>query len=768
MRERLRHWAERWRELPSWVRWPSYAAAGLGLALALLLIGLWLTLDLPDDSPEPQSALLVAADGQELAVLSEEGRRSNVTLEEVAPVMADAVVAAEDRRFYGHSGVDPIGIARAGWRNTIGGGTQGGSTITQQLIKNVTSEGSRSLWNKLEEAVLAIKLEQIEDKDHILERYLNVVYFGRGVYGVEAAAQVYFGVPAAELTLPQAALLAGLLRSPETADPAEDPEEATRRRQTVLDAMVEAGAVSDEEAAAAAAEPVEAVPEVDAVRLVAGVAPHFVDWVTADAIAAVGEAAIYRDGLRIVTTLDLDAQRAAEQSVAKVLSEPGDPQAALIALDTDGAVRAHVGSRSYEELQVDVVRGLDGGGSGRQPGSAFKPFVLQAALERGAHLSDTYAGPSHIDVEVDGAPWSVDNYGNEDHGTLDLLQATASSVNTVYAQLLAATGPQAVVDAAHAAGIGSDLSPEPAIALGTEEVSPLEMAEAYLTLANDGNRIPPYTIERIETPDGEVVWEPDRPSPERAVEEGVARGVTHALQGVIEGGTGEGADIDRPAAGKTGTTQENVDAWFAGYVPGYAAVVWMGYADPAPMSDVHGRSVTGGSFPADIWREFMLTAVADRPPDDFPAPPDELLQGEPVTLSVEPSSVQAGSAISVSGSGYDRCVASWLVTIEGTPLASQPDTDSDSADRAASLTLPPGLPPGDYNAVAQCDVGAGPQEAARAPFSVVPPPTTTVTTTRPAPTTTPPTTATTRPPRGTTTTSPPTASTTSTTTPNPD
>ena len=233
----------------------------------------------------------------------------------------------------------------------------GGRTITQQLIKNVTSEGSRSLWNKLKEAVLAIKLEQIEDKDHILERYLNVVYFGRGVYGVQAAAQVYFGVPAAELTLPQAALLAGLLRSPETADPAEDPEEATRRRQTVLDAMVEAGAVSDEEAAAAAAEPVEALPEVDAVRLVAGVAPHFVDWVTRRPIAAVGEAAIYRDGLRIVTTLDLDAQRAAEQSVAKVLSEPGDPQAALIALDTDGAVRAHVGSRSYEELQVDVVRG---------------------------------------------------------------------------------------------------------------------------------------------------------------------------------------------------------------------------------------------------------------------------------------------------------------------------------------------------------------------------------------------------------------------------
>ena len=751
MRERLGQWAERWQGLPRWVRWPSYVAGGMAAAFGLLLVGLWLTLDLPDDSPQLQSAVVLAADGEELAVLSEEGRRSDVTLDDVAPVMAAAVVAAEDRRFYGHSGVDPIGIARAAWRNTVGGGTQGGSTITQQLIKNLDGDGNRSPWDKLEEAVLAMKLEQTKDKDSILERYLNVVYFGRGAYGVEAAAQVYFGVTAADLDLPQAALLAGLLRSPETADPAEDPDEAARRRQTVLDAMVDEGDVSPQEAAAAAAQPVEALPEVDAVRLVAGVAPHFVDWVTADAIAAVGEAAIYRDGLRIVTTLDLEAQRAAEQSVAEVLPEPGDPQAALIALDTDGAVRAHVGSRSYEELQVDVVRGRDGGGSGRQPGSAFKPFVLQAALERGTRLRDVYAGPAHIDLEVGGAPWSVDNYGNEAYGQVDLLQATASSVNTVYAQLLADTGPQAVVDAAHAAGIGSELSPEPAIALGAEEVSPLELAEAFLTFANDGNRVRPHTIDRIETSEGDVVWEPDLQSPERAVEEDVARGVTYALRGVIEGGTGTGADIGRPAAGKTGTTQENVDAWFAGYVPGYAAVVWMGYADPAPMSDVHGRSVTGGSFPVDIWRGFMRTAVADRPPDDFPAPPEEMLQGEPTTLVVEPSSVQPGSVIAVRGSGYERCTASWSVTVDGTPLASRPETGSDADDRAASLTLPRDLAPGEYTAVAHCDAGGGPQEAARARFSVLPP----STTAGPTSTNPPATTATTRPPRRATTTTPP-------------
>ncbi|MDP1818307.1 MAG: transglycosylase domain-containing protein [Acidimicrobiales bacterium] len=760
MRERLERWGHWWAALPRSVRWLSYAMAGLGTALVVLLIGLWFTLDLPDDTPEPESAVLLSADGQELAVLSEEGRRVNVTLDQVAPVMRHAVVAAEDRRFYGHGGVDPIGIARAAWRNTIGDGTQGGSTITQQLIKNVSSGGERSLWNKLEEAVLAMKLEQTADKDRILERYLNAVYFGRGVYGVEAAAQVYFGVPASELTLSQAALLAGLLRSPETADPAEDPEEASRRRQTVLDALVAAGDATEEEAAGAATEPMAVLPEVDAVRLVAGLAPHFVDWVTAEAVAAVGEAAVYRDGLRIVTTLDLDAQRAAEESVAKVLPDPGDPQAALVALDTDGAVRAHVGSRSYEELQVDVVRGLDGGGSGRQPGSAFKPFVLQAALSRGVHLRDPYAGPAHLELDVGGAPWSVDNYGNEDFGRVDLLQATARSVNTVYAQLLAETGPQAVVEAARAAGIGSELTPEAGIALGTEEVSPLELAQAYLTFANDGNSVLPYRIARIETPEGAVVWEPERPEPERAVDEGVARAVTFALRGVIESGTGQGADIGRPAAGKTGTTQENVDAWFAGYVPGYATVVWMGYGDPAPMTDVHGRSVTGGSFPADIWREFMRTAVADRPPDDFPAPPDDLVQGEPVTLTAEPSPLRPGDVLTVRGSGFDRCVASWSVTVDGTAIASQAETDADSTERSASLQLPSDLAPGDYEAVAQCDVGAGPEAAARARFTVQEPTTTTAPTTTaiaPSTTTVPPTTTpTTRPPRATTTTPAPT------------
>jgi membrane peptidoglycan carboxypeptidase len=646
----VRRLTARWHRLPRWVRWPLWAGAAAVTAGVGLLVVLWFTLDLPDDDPLPEAAVLLTADGQELAVLAEDGVRFNVELEAVAPVVVDALIAAEDRRFYGHSGIDPVGIARAAWRNSLGGGNgrQGGSTLTQQLVKNLRDPGERNLLTKVREAVLATRLEQTMDKDDIVERYLNTVYFGRGTYGIEAASRSYFGVSALELRPSQAALLVGLLRSPETAEPLEHPEEAARRRQTVLDAMVETGDLTADEAAAAAAEPIEVLPRPDSTRLTAGVAPHFVEWAEAEAIAAVGEAALYRDGLRVVTTLDLEAQQAAEAAIAEILPDPADPQAALIALDTDGSVRAHVGSRDYETVAVDIARGADGGGSGRQPGSTFKPFVLAAALQGGARLADTVSGPATIDLDVGGTPWSVENYGGEGYGELDLVEATADSVNTAYAQLLADVGPQAVVDAAHTLGVTSELQPEPSIALGAEEVSPLELARAYLALADDGRGALPHVIERIEDADGNVVWTPALPEAAQVIDADVSRGVTRALEAVIDGGTGTAADIDRPAAGKTGTTQSNVDAWFAGYVPGYAAVVWMGYPDAAlPMDDVHGRAVTGGSFPAQIWQRFMTVAVADRPADDFPAPSDEML-GRSSTTTSSTSSTSSSSTTSTS------------------------------------------------------------------------------------------------------------------------
>jgi membrane peptidoglycan carboxypeptidase len=308
-------------------------------------------------------------------------------------------------------------------------------------------------------------------------------------------------------------------------------------------------------------------------------------------------------------------------------------------------------------------------------------------------------------------------------------EATANSVNTVYAQLLADVGPDAVAAAAEAMGIDAELDPFPAIALGVEEVSPLDLASAYLTLADDGTKVEPYGIVRIEDTEGNVLWEPERPEPEEGIDPKLSRAVTHALRGVIDGGTGTAAKIGRPVAGKTGTTQENVDAWFAGYVPGYAAVVWMGYPEASrPMDDVQGRSVTGGSFPAQIWAKFMKVAMEGREVADFPAPPDELLkEGEPAGLVVEPTEVEPGASVAVRGTGFGFCRVSWSVALAGTPVASAPETGSTQEDRVAALTIPEDLAPGEYRVVARCDSGAGARDAAQATLVVRGPATTTTT-----------------------------------------
>ena len=661
----------RWSSWPRWARWPLLGGAGLLVLGCVAFVALWLTVELPEDPPELQSAVLVAEDGRELAVLSQEGQRFIVPLRDVHPVVVDALLSAEDRRFYEHGGVDPIGISRALISNLRSAGTQGGSTITQQLVKNEYLSSERSIVRKVREAVLSMKLERSEDKDAILERYLNTVYFGRGAYGIEAAARAYFDTSAADLDLPQAAMLIGLLRSPETADPVEDPDEATARRANVLADMVANGAISQADADAADAEPLGATDRTEPPTPTSGLAPHFVEWVRQQTVAAVGEDALYGRGLRVVTTLDLDAQQAAEQAVAEILTEPEQPQAALVALDEDGAIRAHVGSRDYETLEVDLARGKDGGGSGRQPGSTFKPFVLQAALERGATLADRRPAPASIEVDVDGTPFPVDNYDRAARGDLNLADATKGSVNTVFAQLLAEVGPAAVADAAQRAGVDAELEEVPSIALGAEEVSPLDLASAYLTYADDGTRVEPYAIVRIEDGEGNVLWEPDLPEPEEgAVDRDVSRAVTEALRGVIESGTGRRADIGRPAAGKTGTTQGNVDAWFAGYVPGYAAVVWLGFPDAAtPM-----QGISGGGLPAQIWQRFMSAALADREPEDFPAPPDELLR--PATTTTSSTSSTSTSSTTSSSSTTTSSTSSTTSTSSSTTTSSTTTTST--------------------------------------------------------------------------------------------
>jgi penicillin-binding protein 1A len=723
----------------SWriARWPILAGAVLVIGAAIGLAAVYASVELPAEPPSVESSVILDTNGEEIAILQKDGLRVPVELDEVAPVVVDALIAAEDRRFRDHGGIDPIGMVRAVVAN-LRGGNQGGSTLTQQLVKNSYLDRERTITRKVREAILSIKLEREADKDEILERYLNTVYFGRGTYGIEAAARVYFDTSAADLDLAQAALLVGLLRAPESADPTENPGEAERRRQTVLDAMVETGDIPERRARRAGNRDLGATPVPSPVTLTAGVAPHFVEWVRAEAIERFGTEAVYGGGLRITTTLDLDDQRAAEEAVAAVLDQPGDPQAALVGLGRDGAVRAYVGGRDFDELQVDLARGAEGGGTGRQPGSTFKAFVLAAALEQDIPLGTPYPGPASLDVETPDGPYEVENYGGQGFGTIDLEDATADSVNTVYAQLAQDVGPQSVVDTAERAGITSPMEPHASLVLGTSEVSVLELADSYLTFARDGEQVDPWAIARVEDADGDVVFEAEEPFADRAVAEGPARAVTHALRRVLADGTGTAAALDRPVAGKTGTTQDNGDAWFVGYTPDYAAAVWLGHPEGSgtPMSDVRGGPVTGGGLPAEIWRLFMERALADIEPRDFEPPPDDLLRApEPPagTLTVEPAAVDPGETVTVSGSGFEDCVDGWHVTLEPGGVSSPVEEDSESSERSARLRVPDDAAPGRATITARCDIGTGETAAGEATLEVLGPPETTTTEAPPPP-----------------------------------
>ena len=742
---------ERARPAWRWLRWPVYGLAALFVLVLVAGAWLWTTTDLPPARSTSAAAVLLDRDGNELALLAQEGLRLEVPLEEMAPVAIDALIAAEDQRFYEHGGIDPFGIARAVWNNVTDDSTQGGSTLTQQLVKNAYLNDDRTFSRKVREAVLAVKLERTEDKDQILERYLNTVYFGRGAYGLEAAARTYFDSTAADLSAERAALLMGLLRSPSRLDPGEDLEASQQRRDAVLGAMVDIGTLTPEEGEAAIATPIEVtVRAASPTTLQEGVAPHFVEHVRGLLIGELGEQALYDQGLVVHTTLDLADQRAAEAAVASHLDDPSDPQAALVAVDRTGAVRAWVGGRDFEALQVDLAGGA--GGSGRQPGSTFKPVTLAANFEAGNGAGEQYPAPAEITLDVVGGPWTVSNAGGQDYGVITLADATVNSVNTVYAQALAKVGPQAVAELAQRLGIRRDLQAEPSIALGTEEVSPLEMASLYSTFARSGVSIDPFVITEVENRDGRTIWDPEGPTEEEAVEARIADTVSAVLSETPRSGTARRAALDRPMAAKTGTTQRNADAWLAGYTPEYTAIVWVGNPDSnEPIPDVDGQVVQGGTIPAMIWHDFMVEALADVPPTEFPEPDAELLSdtSPPMELTATPS-VEPGEAVDVIANGYQMCRTAWFVVLEGptavaeqqTPegqdpapvepvmVESPPDVDSDEATRRASVRMPVTAVPGTYQVSARCDAGAGPQQLGpTAVVEVRPDPSATTTTT---------------------------------------
>ena len=583
------------------------------LSVTGALAALFMSTELPEIPPLEETTELLDRAGNEIAELHAGVDRVMIPFAQMPLSLRRAVVAVEDADFYRHDGLDLGSLARASWANvTSGSMSQGGSTITQQYVKNVLTGSERSIARKVREAILAVKLEHTSSKREILEGYLNTVYFGHGAYGVQAAARTYFDRDAKALSVLQSATLAGLIAAPSARDPFEHPAVAHRYRNFVLDRMVEVGSIDAEEARRLQSRPLRLAEE----QLVRSPAAHFMEHVRLDLKASYGLDALYRGGLRVTTTLDTEWQHAAERAIRSSLPGSRGPEAALVAIDPrTGAIRAMVGGRSFARSEFNLATQ-----GRRQAGSAFKPFVLLAALERGISPTEVRYGPSSLTIrdrfcETDGKPWTVSNAGDQWAGTMSLESAMAGSVNTIYSQLTVEVGPEAVADVAHRMGIRSRLADVCSIGLGTSEVSPLEMTSAFATLAARGVYVEPTGVERVSAPDGTTLQGPLRglgSVGSRAISPQDADATTRVLQGVIDHGTGMAARLaGRPAAGKTGTAQHATDAWFCGYVPQLATCVWVGYPNESrPMRDVAGFSeVYGGTIPAQIWHDFMTEAT---------------------------------------------------------------------------------------------------------------------------------------------------------------
>ena len=547
----------------------------------------------------PPNVTVLAADG---TVLAERGlRRGHVRLDVLPPYLAQAVIATEDRRFYHHLGIDPLGLVRATFRNASAGSVvEGGSTITQQLAKNLFLSPKRTVTRKLEELVYAVWLEQRFSKKEILELYINRVYFGGGTYGVEAASRHYFGKSARFVTLSQAALLAGLLKAPSRYAPTRSVKLANARADEVLDNMVEAGFLSPQEARSASQQPLKLSAKGDDTGY-----PYPVDWVAELLPEFVGD----HDGDLIVeTTIDARLQRVSQQALRRMLDGEGATLAAgegaVVVLDPFGGVKALVGGRSYSTSPFDrALKAL------RQPGSAFKPFVYLAALESGYRPdSMAYDGPTTI------AGWSPRNYSGIYQGEVSMRDSISQSINTVAVRLAAEVGPWKVVRTARRLGIHSKLHDRPSIALGTAEVTLLELAGAYAPFANGGQGVLPHIITRVRNGDGKVLYERQRSTTGQVVALPYVGAMNDMLNATVVRGTGKQAAIpDHIAAGKTGTTQSFRDAWFVGYTAHYVAGVWIGNDDGSRM-----RKVTGGTLPAKLWHEIMLYAHQDKTPLPLP------------------------------------------------------------------------------------------------------------------------------------------------------
>jgi penicillin-binding protein 1A len=584
-----------------------YWGAVLALWAVIAVIGVlvWIGVHLPpiqslEIPKRPPSVLIVGVNGATLATRGDMGGAA-VPLRELPDYVPKAFIAIEDRRFYSHHGVDPLGIMRAVVADILHrGGTQGGSTITQQLAKNLFLTQERTISRKLQEVALAFWLEHKFTKAQIIELYLNRVYFGSGAYGVEAAAQRYFGKSARQLTLAEAALLAGLVQSPSRLAPSHNPDGAERRARLVLTNMAEQKLVGEDAVRLALAHPARAVRAAGA-----GSVNYVADWVMDAVNDIVGS---FDQDIVVETSIDPALQAAAERALTDTLAQKGEKlgvgEGALVAMTPDGIVRALVGGKSYAESQFDRAIAAK-----RQPGSAFKPFVYLTALEHGL-TPDTVREDGPITVKG----WKPENYEHEYMGPVTLTQALANSLNTVSVRLTLEFGPAAVIRTAYRLGISSPLEPNASIALGTSEVSPLELVSAYAPFANGGFAISPHVIERVRSADGKTLYARATQALGRIVDTRYVAMMNSMLHETLVSGTARRADFPGwLAAGKTGTSQDFRDAWFIGYTSQLVTGVWLGNDDNSPT-----RKATGGGLPVEVWSHFMKTAHQGVAPSALP------------------------------------------------------------------------------------------------------------------------------------------------------
>jgi len=576
--------------------WAIIAAIGLVIWIGAHLPPIQ-SLEIPK---RPPSVLIVGAGGTTLATRGDMGGAA-VMLRELPDYVPKAFIAIEDRRFYWHHGVDPLGILRALMHDVLRrGNAQGGSTITQQLAKNLFLTQERTVSRKLQEVALAFWLEHRFNKSQILELYLNRVYFGSGAYGVEAATQRYFGKSARQMTVAEAALLAGLVQSPSRLAPSHNPDGAERRARVVLADMADQNLIGEDAEKLALAHPARAVKPAGADSL-----NYVADWVMDAVNDYVGR---FDQDIVVETSIDPALQGAAEHALDDALREKGEKfgisEGAIVAMTPDGIVRALVGGRSYAESQFNRAIAAK-----RQPGSAFKPFVYLTALEHGL-TPETVRDDAPITVKG----WKPENYEHEFMGPVTLTTALANSLNTVSVRLILEVGPSAVARTAYRLGIDSKLDPNPSLALGTSGVSPLELVSAYAPFANGGFAAVPHVIERIKGTDGSILYARATQALGRIVDARYVAMMNSMLHETIASGTGRHADLPGwPAAGKTGTSQDYRDAWFVGYTSHMVTGIWLGNDDNSPT-----RKAVGGGLPVDVWSRFMRAAHQGVAPSALP------------------------------------------------------------------------------------------------------------------------------------------------------